>query len=99
VRFTSALLGDATVRCWGYNNAQQLGNADVPPATCACSATPVMVTGLSGVQQISAGEVHACALVTGGVGLCWGSNLNGILGDGPPPPPVSAIPVIVNSDF
>ena len=64
--------------CWGFNNAGQLGN----PGSPGGSNAPVPVTGLgSGVQRIAAGGLHTCAIAAAGL-YCWGSNLNGQLGDG-----------------
>ena len=37
---------------------------------------------LQGVVAISTGELHACAVVTGGTVECWGGNDRGQLGDG-----------------
>jgi alpha-tubulin suppressor-like RCC1 family protein len=66
------------VRCWGRNLQGELGDDSTTQRL-----TPVEVFGLgSGVQAISAGQLHTCALTTGGGVKCWGSNSNGQLGDG-----------------
>ena len=77
---TCALLGDGTVQCWGSGAMGQLGNG--MSGTTYQSPTPVAVTGLSQVQQISAGNQHTCAVRADGSVWCWGANDNGQLGNG-----------------
>jgi len=75
---TCALLSDSGAMCWGWNTDGQLGDSTVTDRH-----TPVHVSSLSsGVQAITAGYMHTCALLgTGGV-MCWGRNNEGQLGDG-----------------
>ncbi len=75
---TCALLGDATVKCWGSNALGQLGTGTAIPN----STTPVAVAGLSGVDALSAGGFHTCALLGDATVKCWGSNASGELGNG-----------------
>jgi alpha-tubulin suppressor-like RCC1 family protein len=78
--FSCALMSDATVRCWGSNSAGALGNGAGGPG--AVSGTPVTVVGLTGVQSLSAGSNHACAITAGGKLYCWGANDAGQVGYG-----------------
>jgi alpha-tubulin suppressor-like RCC1 family protein len=81
---------------WGRNTDGQLGDGtNTGPEKCrgvaneemACSATPVSVSGLSGVKALAAGGVtvaysHSLALLEGGTVKAWGSNVFDQLGNG-----------------
>ena len=49
-----ARLSDSTARCWGWNILYQLGNGSTTD-----SAVPVTPTGLSGVEEVSAGDFNS----------------------------------------
>jgi alpha-tubulin suppressor-like RCC1 family protein len=64
------------VRCWGANDAYQLGrNAPVPG-----SSTPITVAGLSDIISVDAGGGFTCALTSSGTVYCLGAGLAGQLG-------------------
>jgi len=73
-----ALLADGTVRCWGRGLEGQLGNGGQ-----ANSATPVSAIGMQlPIVALAAGSSHTCAVLSSGIGVCWGRNANGQLGNG-----------------
>ncbi len=81
-----ALYSTGRLRCWGANEAGQLGNG-VPVSVAdpgTPEATPQDVLGLPGpVSSVAAGYAHTCAVVRdGGVNAlyCWGSNYDQQLG-------------------
>jgi len=74
-----ALHSDGTVWAWGNNFFGQLGNGT---ANSSASLTPVQVTGLTGVTQVSAGGFDSLALRSDGTVWAWGMNNVGQLGDG-----------------
>jgi len=77
-KFSCALLVGGGVKCWGANNAAQLGNGLVN----AGSSTPVTVASVSTVTAIAAGNQHACALQSNQTVWCWGANAFGQIGGG-----------------
>lgn len=88
--FSCALLTDGRVQCWGSDEMGELGDgernggSETPPRQLGAG---LPVEGLaSPVEQIAAGEVHACALAAGEGSeqelYCGGANDSGQLGDG-----------------
>lgn len=74
---TCALMITGSVKCWGYNNHGQLGDG-----TFTSKSTPTDVTSVNaGVQGLTAGSYHTCALTVSGGVKCWGYNVFGQLGD------------------
>jgi alpha-tubulin suppressor-like RCC1 family protein len=78
-----ALLGDGTVMSFGENSKGERGNTDV------AESPPSLVTGLTGITQVTAGgsagrrsNRHGCARKDDGTAWCWGKNRHGELGDG-----------------
>lgn len=67
------------VLCWGDNWLGQLGDGTAQ----SYRNEPAAVIGLdSGVQAITAGRGHTCALTAAGGVQCWGDNKGGQLGNG-----------------
>jgi alpha-tubulin suppressor-like RCC1 family protein len=74
---TCALVSGGAVKCWGSNSAGQVGDNSATQR-----AIPVAVSSLaSGVTAISAGWNHTCVVVAAVGVKCWGTNLEGALGD------------------
>jgi len=79
LNFTCALTTGGGVRCWGYNSDGQIGDET---ETAVDRWAPAQTDVLGGVQAIGVGFAHTCALMTGGGVRCWGSDVQGQLGDG-----------------
>ena len=81
--FTCVVTNVGAAKCWGNNFEGQLGNGTVDQGSPYSTPTPQNVVGLgSGVESISAGGLHACAVLTTGAVECWGRNEDNQLGDG-----------------
>lgn len=72
-----ALLSTGSVACWGDDSFGQLGDG----AARRDTHEPLELEGLPGVVDIDSGPLHVCALGGDGTVWCWGSNLDGQLGD------------------
>lgn len=70
---TCARMQDRTLKCWGRNNAGQLGLGSLDPAELP---TPTTVPGLNDVLDVSLGLLRSCVMVTPGKVKCWGSQGN-----------------------
>jgi alpha-tubulin suppressor-like RCC1 family protein len=86
-----ALLAGGTIACWGRNHRGQLGDG----TASMYRSTPVPVTGVTGAVSVATGDVHTCALLTGGTVKCWGDNTWGQLGLDPALVQTSAVPVAI----
>lgn len=84
---TCAAIANGGAKCWGSNNAGQLGDG-----TKTNRPEPVVVTGLTeSVKELSAGSSHTCAVTGSEVAKCWGSNSSGQLGVNPGWTPVEVV--------
>jgi alpha-tubulin suppressor-like RCC1 family protein len=97
--FSCALREGGGVDCWGDNALAQLGNGDLGfPFEGVPYPFPVITADgspLAGVQQLSVGSAHSCALLADGFVNCWGYNLDAQLGDGNPgTSPLHAAPLL-----
>ena len=79
-QYSCTLLSDGEALCWGDNSAGQLGTVSLVNET---SPTPVQILpDESSIAQIVTGSNTTCALLSDGSVSCWGSNWQGLLGDG-----------------
>jgi cysteine-rich repeat protein len=75
---TCAVSTGGAMRCWGRNDFGQQGDGTTGP-----NYTPYPVTGLSsGTATADCGNMHTCAVTTGGALECWGGNYSNQVGDG-----------------
>ncbi len=75
-----AITNSDVMYCWGQNNFAQLGAGDFQD-----SNTPRLAN-IKSLHPISAdlGNAHTCILEQNGKVFCWGSNINGQVGDSAP---------------
>ena len=81
---TCAIDSSGALKCWGNNGNGRLGDNSMtrrltPTGLQNASNTATLN---NGVQSVSAGNEHTCAIDGLGVLKCWGNNTNGRLGDG-----------------
>jgi serine/threonine protein kinase/alpha-tubulin suppressor-like RCC1 family protein len=85
----SCMIGaDGVIRCWGGNDAGQLGDGSRSGRTAAAAPVPQ-----GPFATVAAGMSHACALDVEGRAFCWGSNGQGQLGSSGAPQRSAPTPV------
>ncbi|HEX2571721.1 MAG TPA: RTX toxin [Polyangia bacterium] len=81
-----AILTTGDVRCWGQNDAGQLGNpaqASSNSVTINLPTTGISIgAGSTSAVRLTAGSAHTCALLSTGFVTCWGLGAYGQLGYG-----------------
>jgi alpha-tubulin suppressor-like RCC1 family protein len=76
-RSTCAVLADNSMKCWGANNAGQLGDKSF---TNRLTPTPSILA--TSIAQVAAGNVSTCVVLLDQTVRCWGDNAFGQLGNG-----------------
>lgn len=71
------VLANRSIKCWGYNDHGQIGDG-----TTNDQLTPVAISGITNIADISANNHTSCAVKTDGTPWCWGWNGYGQLGVG-----------------
>ena len=82
---TCAILDNGSVRCWGLNDSGQLGygtTGTIGDNEPVDAAGPVDLGAGRTAIAISSGGEHTCAVLDNGQVRCWGSGVNGQLGNG-----------------
>jgi alpha-tubulin suppressor-like RCC1 family protein len=73
-RHSCAMGYDGKAWCWGANDKGQLGDSTYGTGGPLSRATPVQVTGLSGLRLLALGDEHGCAVTADRTLWCWGAN-------------------------
>jgi alpha-tubulin suppressor-like RCC1 family protein len=74
----NCVVSGGDVLCWGNNATGQLGDGTLSP-----HGPPAPAQDLAGrVASVSAGQGFTCTVLLDGDARCWGSNMQGQLGDG-----------------
>jgi alpha-tubulin suppressor-like RCC1 family protein len=85
---TCAVTATGAVQCWGLNDSNELGvpgKFSIPtPVRAGCDMGSSAEACFTDYIAVGAGAFHTCAIRKSGKLYCWGGNLNGQLGIGPP---------------
>jgi alpha-tubulin suppressor-like RCC1 family protein len=74
----SCALSGSDLYCWGAGARGQPGTG----AVSQVATSPYRVAATQAFAAVTVGELHACALDSNSLALCWGANGAGQLGDG-----------------
>ena len=94
--FTTCALDSAgAAYCWGYNAQGELGDGTTTPSSVPVAVDTSGVLAGKTLTQITAGQLHVCALDAVGAAYCWGYDDYGEIGDGYASGNPSSVPVAV----
>lgn len=93
-RHACSLSTMGVLHCWGGSIWGAMG-IETSNAQASVLEPELVVTNHL-FKDVEAGNLHTCAVTTAGAGYCWGSNLNGRLGDGDPQQGTKAHPFAVS---
>ncbi len=81
-RHTCGLGVGGVVYCWGFNGDAELGIGDVAAGSGPIFTTPqpTATVGNWTFRDIATGMGHSCAVALTGEAFCWGSNVDGRIG-------------------
>jgi alpha-tubulin suppressor-like RCC1 family protein len=79
-RHACVLDASGRASCWGWNVDGETGTGSSGIAS-SLVATPTAVLGDHRFLSISAGSNFTCGVIASGRLLCWGNNVDGVLGD------------------
>lgn len=91
---TCAILSGGTVRCWGFNAANQLGNWSTAGVFAPASQLPTPVDDVEGAVRATGIGSRTCVATGDGRVRCWGGSVN-VLGGGPDPTTQPYVPTHV----
>jgi alpha-tubulin suppressor-like RCC1 family protein len=93
-RHACSLSTMGALHCWGGSIWGAMGIETSNAQASVLEPELVVTTQL--FKDVEAGNLHTCAVTMTGTAFCWGSNLNGRLGDGDPQMGTKATPVAVS---
>lgn len=76
-----ALATNGWVYCWGSGSSGELGNAGTSQSNSPVTVAQGAIPAGQSIQSISVGGNHSCARANN-ISYCWGSGVNGRIGDG-----------------
>ena len=75
---TCGIISNGSAMCWGGNDFRQIEDG----TTTTPIRSPVFVNTTNKFISIDAGNIYTCGIISNGSAMCWGSNLEGEIGDG-----------------
>jgi alpha-tubulin suppressor-like RCC1 family protein len=79
---TCVILDNGDIKCWGRDNAGQLGDGGSNIDTNAPSSTAIDLGSGRTAVALSVATSFTCAILDNGEAKCWGQDAQGQLGDG-----------------